>query len=353
MSKKANPTAVGAFVLGALTLTFVLLIVLGGGMFKERSERFVLFFEGSVDGLRVGAPVKFRGVPVGTVADIGFSLGETRELINIPVYIEFDRNSISGSGMDGTVRSMTTREFMNVLVERGVRAQLQMQSFVTGQLQIQLDFFPEETPRLTGLDPAVPELPTVPSPLEAISQKLEELPINDIIDQVARITAGIDSIINSQKTQEAVQGLTDSMVELRELVKQVGDEIPDFMEILEQTVANTNELVKTADAGLKELTPVTKQTLEQIRKTAAMEEGRPGEIANEIEALVKTTDATLKEAEELMAALREPAEPDSVMRHQISVLIQELSDASRAVRAAADYLNRHPESVLRGKGRDR
>ena len=348
MSKKANPTAIGGFVLAALIVSVSLLIFAGGGMFKERSETFVMFFQGSVNGLRVGAPVTLQGVQVGQVTGVSVRVGDNPELINVPVYVQFDKELVE-TGLKGD-KKQTMQAFMDQLVARGLRAQLQIQSLVTGQLQVQLAMSPTYPPIVTGLDARYPELPTIPSPIEKITETLGEMPLVEIINQIANITSGLDKIINAKETQNGLLSLTESMVELRKLMEQAGQGLPSLLTKIEKTVDGADVFVKNADHTLKELTPPAKQAIEQINRTASFEEGRPGELADEVETMVKTLTETLDEAKKVMAQLNGAVDEDSTTRKQLNELLEEVADAARAVRQVADYLDRHPESLLRGKG---
>lgn len=348
MSKKVNPTAVGGFVLVALILSVALLVFAGGGLFRERSETFVLFFQGSVSGLRVGAPVTLQGVEVGQVTGVAIRLGDNPEMINVPVYVEFDSHLVK-TGLNGDER-LTMPEFIDQLVARGLRAQLQIQSLVTGQLQIQLDMFPTYPPIVTGLDKNYPEIPTIASPIEKITETLGEMPLVEIINQVANITSGLDKIINAKETQSGLLSLTDSMVQLRTLMEQAGDGLPGLLRKIEKTVDGADTFVTTADKTLKALTPPAKMAIEQINRTASFEEGRPGKLADEVETMVKTLTTTLEEAQKVMEQLNGVVDEESTTRKQLADLLEEVADAARAVREVADYLDRHPESLLRGKG---
>ncbi|MDT8389911.1 MAG: MlaD family protein [Lentisphaeria bacterium] len=348
MSKKANPTAIGGFVLVALTVAVGLLLFSGGGLFQERSETFVMFFQGSVNGLKVGAPVMLQGVEVGRVTEVSLRLGDNPELVNIPVYVQFD-NALVEAGMNGGGRRTMTA-FMEQLVERGFRAQLQIQSLVTGQLQIQLGLFPSYPPIVTGLDKRYPEIPTIASPIEKITQTLGEMPLVEIINQIANITSGLDRIINAKETQNGLLSLTDSMVELRKLMEQAGQGLPGLLAKIEKTVDGADVFVTTADTTLKELTPPAKRAIEQITRTAGFEEGRPGKLADDVETMVLTLTKTLEEAKKVMEHLNGAVDEGSTTRKQLNDLLEEVADAARAVREVADYLERHPESLLRGKG---
>lgn len=174
MSKKANKTLIGAFVVGAIVLLIMSLVVFGSGKFFRRTNKYVLFFEGSVKGLAVGAPVTFRGVKIGTVKDISLVYDPTTRFAFIPVIIETEPYRIKDAPL--------TRERENVqyLIKTGLRAQLDIQSFLTGQLAVMLDFFPDKPARLLGLIKQYPEIPTVPSPLGELQKNIGDIPFKDI-----------------------------------------------------------------------------------------------------------------------------------------------------------------------------
>jgi paraquat-inducible protein B len=154
VTQRANPKWIGAFVLGAVALVVIGVLLLGGAKFLTEKRTFVAYFEGSVKGLNIGAPVEFQGVRIGSVTDIQLQfLTEDLEL-RIPVFLQFEPGKISqvGAHVDPQQR------FLKPLVERGLRAQLEMQSIVTGQLIVQLGFHPDTPIRLVG-DGKIPEVP--------------------------------------------------------------------------------------------------------------------------------------------------------------------------------------------------
>ncbi|UCD34191.1 MAG: MCE family protein, partial [Nitrospiraceae bacterium] len=176
MSKQANKTAVGAFVLGAIALAVAGVLIFGSGKFFADTDKYVLHFEGSVKGLNTGAPVMFRGVKIGSVTDILLRYDPVDLSVHIPVIIEVDRSRFSRIN---TVKERRTS--INVLIERGLKAQLQLQSVVTGQLMVDLDFYPEDPVNLVGNnDIPYAEVPTIPSNLQKLTKTLEQLPLDEL-----------------------------------------------------------------------------------------------------------------------------------------------------------------------------
>lgn len=174
MSKKANKTLIGAFVIGAVILWIFSLVVLGSGKFFRRTNKYVLFFDDSVKGLAIGAPVTFRGVKIGIVKDVSLVYDPNTRFAVIPVIIETEPDRIKGAPLK------RDRENIQFLIDSGLRAQLETQSFLTGQLAVALDFFPDKLARLRGLMKEYPEIPTIPSPLGELQKNIGDIPLKDI-----------------------------------------------------------------------------------------------------------------------------------------------------------------------------
>jgi paraquat-inducible protein B len=174
MSKKANKTLIGAFVVGAVMLLILSLIIFGSGKLFRRTNKYVLFFEGSVKGLAVGAPVTFKGVKIGTVKDIRLVYDPNTRFAFIPVIIETQPHLIKGAPLK------RERENIQYLVNTGLRAQLDMQSLLTGQLAIVLDFLPDKPARFIGKMKEYVEIPTVPSPFGELQKNISDIPLKDI-----------------------------------------------------------------------------------------------------------------------------------------------------------------------------
>ncbi len=142
MSERASPTLIGAFLLGAIALVVTGLMVFGGGRFFTEAVTYVAYFPETITGLNDGAPVNFRGVKVGVVSRIEVQLDAQDLSVKTPVYLQLQRRRIREIG--GTIPD---GDFIPELIERGLRAQLQLQSIVTGQLNVQLDILPDRPAR--------------------------------------------------------------------------------------------------------------------------------------------------------------------------------------------------------------
>ncbi len=140
MNKKISPTLIGGFVLGALALLVIAVIAFGSGRLFRKTKEFVVYFDRDVNGLNIGAPVKFKGVEVGSVKNILLQLDQSLEVPSIPVLFEIDLKKITSRG--GAVTLLEDPTALKAAIDRGLRAQLRTESLVTGVLYIGIDLFP-------------------------------------------------------------------------------------------------------------------------------------------------------------------------------------------------------------------
>ncbi len=202
---KANPKAVGGFVLGAIALAIVAVIVFGSGKLFSERETFVVFFSGSLQGLRVGAPVQLRGVQIGTVTDISVQVRNDEEEFVLPVLIEIDISQIKDvNGRPLSENADRVEVGLDRLIELGLRAQLVSQSFVTGQQTVQLDLLPDSEIHLEDADLKYPQIPTTPSTISRLKSSADTL--------MERTGATMDELkkVLSQKNRENLSRILEN-----------------------------------------------------------------------------------------------------------------------------------------------
>jgi paraquat-inducible protein B len=173
MIQRSNPRVIGGFVLVGLALLIAAILVFGSGQVFKKYSKAVIFFKGSVGGLRVGAPVDFRGVQIGTVQDISIQFDFKTGQFSIPVVVDIDPKRVKEVGRSAEDTPYT----LETLIERGLRAELRMQSFVTGQMDVQLDFRPGSSaePRPADSTLPYPEIPAVTSTFEQAQEILTQI----------------------------------------------------------------------------------------------------------------------------------------------------------------------------------
>jgi paraquat-inducible protein B len=321
MSKPIGKPIIGAFVVGAVALAVVGLFVLGGGKFLEKKWMRVMYFDGSVKGLKVGAPVTFRGVEVGTVSNISLRANLKDLTVRIPVIIEIDPASIEifGGHHDDQIHR---------LIKRGLKAKLDLQSIVTGQLQIELDFMPDIKARLVGGKTKYVEIPTVPSTLSKLEKELEQIPIQEIGHRLSAVLASIEKFMDNPELNQSVHNLNRTILDMQKLVKDVDRHVDPLLGSATTAIGHADELVLNVN--------------EQIDPLAA--------------GIKKAADAAvpaIKEAERALANIAALTGKGSEERKQLDRTLKELQAAARSIKVWAEYLERHPEALIRGKGKSK
>lgn len=317
MSKKASPAWIGAFVVGALAIAVVGVLLFGSGRLFRSTSSFVLFFPGSVDGLAVGAPVRFKGVEIGAVTDIRIRLGEgergsadfARD-VRVPVFVEIDDEKLSSLGAPADLDDPGT---LRELVRAGLRGQLATQSLVTGLLFVQLDFHPDTPATLYEPDSHPPEIPAIPTRIEQVQnaaaeliQKLQSIDLDRVLQATVATLEGIDRLVNSAGLHDGVAALPKAVVSLEGAAAELREFVANFDRRSEPVFT---ELEKTTRAG--------REALDQARDT--------------------------------LARLEQTVGPTSPLAVSVQRSLQDVSEAARAVHLLADYLERNPAALVRGR----
>ncbi|MGW8160994.1 MAG: MlaD family protein [Desulfobulbales bacterium] len=338
MSKEVNRIAIGGFVVGGIGLAVLAILLFGSGKFFEQKSRQVLFFQGSVQGLSVGSPVKFRGVDIGTVTDIELTINPDDLEFYVPVYVEIFSNRISILG-GGKLGRFSDEEALDTLVQdMGLRAQLQMESLLTGQLFIDYDFYPDAPIRKVGLEKKVYEIPTIPTTLQMLTETIEQIMndirqvnIKELVENIAQTAKGANELLNSPDLQEAVVNLKAALKDVQRFVKnadalagKIDGRVDSVADSFETTMQDTRKLVQNIDTSVAPLISGTESALTSVRTAFT-----------EVESL-------LHEAEKMIAE-------NSKLRRDITATLESMSDASRSLEDLTDYLQQHPESIISGK----
>jgi len=310
MGKRANPLLVGSFVLGGLALAVTVIATIGSGKFFRHTQRFVAYFDGSVNGLDKGAPVKFRGVPIGTVTDVRLKLPPQQvEDRRIPVLIEIDEDRLRELGETRAVSS--DQQLVADLIAQGLRAQLELQSLIAGVLYVGLEVV-EGSPARFALPPGsgYREIPSLPTTLEQAQTKLSEvltqlskLDVDGIGRSVTAAADGVTRLASSPDLQSAIVTLREALGAVRDVAGSVDARIGPL-------AANVNGRVDDARDSLKRL---------------------DGALDN-------------------VTALTDPRAP---LADGLGAAITEVTGAARAVRQLADELSRNPNIILTGRGGSR
>ena len=324
MSRRANPTVVGGFILGGVALAIAAIVILGSGKLFRDTVEYISWFEGSVNGLQPGAPVKFMGVTIGQVTAIRLRTGAADDMLDtaeefedweenlrIPVFYELDRDLLR---REGSVVDVGDPVAAQLLVEGGLRASMAVESILTGRKYISLSV-DRNSPITVVNDPSVDafEIPTLETGLEwlerdvqGLMSKLTSLDIEGLVAAITVAATEIGDLASGQATQAALADIPGTLAEVRE------------------TMRSIQALAASADT-----------TMETVRP-------RIDESSQEIQAAAEELDA-------MLANLRAVLEPGSPLLTNLETSLRDLSAAAAAMAELADYLQQNPSALLRGK----
>jgi paraquat-inducible protein B len=202
-----------------------------------------------------------------------------------------------------------------------------MQSFITGQLMINLDFYPDKPVRLVGIEKEYPEIPTIPSSIEQLTQTIEQLNLEDFYKKIINIVDRIEKFLSSGELKVSMQSLNQTLRDTDTLVKNLDAKIEPLVTDIITTSEATRDAMTQADKTLTEMRAIP----EDLRDT------------------LKTAQSALGQAEKTFVSIRSFTQDTKTLSYEVHRSLRELSAAARSVRILADYLERHPEALTRGK----
>jgi paraquat-inducible protein B len=329
MSKPVNQTVIGIFVVVAIALVVAAVLVLGSGKFFKHNQKFVMYFQESVKGLSVGSPVDFRGVKVGTVTDIKMLFNPKDLSMIIPVYVEIEEGSFEavqgGQSLRAFKKLHSMKDLAQELVKHGLRAQLEMQSIVTGQLMVSLDFHPDKPATPVGADHRYPEIPTIPSSsLQQLSQRVAKLPIEETFEKLNAAIGGIEKLVDSPETAGTIKAIRQAVDETRSLAH------------------NLDNQVNPLAARMTDLAT-------QVQALAGHIDNQIGPMAYSVTKAADEADITLKKAQATMGTIEELTGEDSPVSYRLGKALEDLASAARSLRLLADTIQHQPNAVIFGK----
>jgi paraquat-inducible protein B len=318
MGKRVSPAVIGAFVVASFAILVIALIVVGSGKIFSKPTRFICMFQGNLNGLKVGAQVKVRGVQVGTVAAIELRLlpsqGKMRPGIRdlrLPVIIDVDRSQLLARG--GTGDALEKSGF-DEMIQRGMRAQLNTESLLTGLLYIDLDLHPD-APANYALEPDGPylEIPTVQTDLQQLQERL-----GHALDRFEKIDF-----------QAMAESITDAANSIKNLTG--SPELKATLESLKGTVANLNEAVVSA------------------RNLLNNANAKVGPLVEDLHESSDEANKTMKETRSALIDLQQTLDPNSPLAVRLNRTLDSLTETSQSIGEFADYLQRNPGALVRGR----
>ncbi len=284
-----------------------------------RKITFILFFEGSVRGLNIGAPVEFKGIKIGAVVDMRLEFNNSDASFRIPILIELEPERVIERSEEEVASPYQT---LKKLVEHGLRAQLRTGSLLTGQLYVDLDMHPDAPIRLVGGELPYPELPTMQGSLDqmassvkGILNKVEQLDLNKIATEITGALEGINQLANSQQLRGALEGANKLL------------NAPEIHEAI---------------FGLK-------GSLEEFQKILHKFDQHAEPMMVNVEKAIAVGNKTLEKAQVTMGMLNGVLKSDSPFQFRFNQMTEELAETARSIRTLVDLLERNPKAVIFGK----
>lgn len=332
MSKMASPTLIGAFVVGAMALVAVGVGLFGGAQFLAERNLYVAYFDEGTKGLRVGSNVLMNGVRIGHVSEIALLVESTsyetitRVTLEIfpDTFIQTRNGEVVGEGMQVNI----THD--QLIFDAGLRAKLEVESFVTGQLVVELALRPGTPATLRGADPSHPEIPTVPSNIQELLDNVrdwvagvrENIDLAELSRRLHNILRGLDELSNSEELRSSLAGISGivNSDDAQGLARSLRSALDD----VQMAAADASELFRGANADI-------------------------GTLVDELLPVLARLNEALEEAEQTLATAREQLRGDSEEVLQLQATLLEIERATRAMREFFDYLERNPESLLKGR----
>jgi phospholipid/cholesterol/gamma-HCH transport system substrate-binding protein len=364
---RLHPVAIGVFAAGAVALAIAAVFIFGANKLFVRKFPIVMFFDEDVNGLIVGAPVSYRGLRLGQVTEIHSPVGTPR----IAVVATLERGPLLTRQSAAGVSADEMRRTLQEAIGQGLRAQLALQSFLTGQLYVSLVLRPDTSASLAGLGGAALEIPTIPTIMAQLLAGLGKVPLAQVPKYLSDTLEGSSRLLQDPqlaKTLEAVGPvLADAQTLLRRLDREVGPLLASLKQTSDTARTSLEEATRQLDRVVSGLQPEASRLMTSLTETSDTARGAVRDVSGDVQktlarlgpelaALAKKLEgvsdaarSTLEGAQATLQGVDGALSGEVPLGYQMKQTLQELAAAARSLRALADALERNPESLLVGK----
>ena len=334
--KRIDPRVIGSFVVGAIILSVAGLLFFGPGGFLSETRSYVIYFDSSIRGLSIGSPVKFRGVKIGQIKQINVRVQPNDFKFYIPIIIEiepsrFDIDKAETTILEDIKATVSGENAIEPLIEKGLRAQMRLDSLLTGQLYINLDMFPDSPVVLTGIASDYTELPTIKSSLEELTQTFEEIPLREISYHLINIVKGLDKLVSSSDLQKTLHRFNQTSDQLNRFIGNMDKQLPPVLKKLTETLDVSQSALRSAQVTMNHIDTKITPLSEQFLHTA------------------HAIDTVAAETEVVMQQIKRLSADDSRILKQLSLTLEEINRTSRTVRSLSTEIEHDPQILLRGR----
>lgn len=325
---KRNALLIGTFVIAALAMVVAAVLWLSGATLFSTQQQVMIYYPGNVSGLYVGAPVTFRGVAVGQVEEIGIEVDHETLKARIPVRVRLQGEALQ---LDG---SQDASIDVPALVERGLRARLVAQSFVTGQKSIELDFVPDTPSALLG-DGRLPEIPALADRFGALIDQVADLPLRETVKEI----------------RDTVKELRGTLVGMQKALDGAQSVLASTASELSQTGAEARRTLQVASEAIRQVQQSSSVTLASITELAQASHDTVVAARPELQNTLTSAREAAESARLAMSRVAEMTAPGAPLRGDLEAAVRDLSQAARGLRDWAELLEEQPNAVIFGNRR--
>ena len=326
---KRNALLIGGFVIFALVMVVVAVLWLSGNNLFHKAQEAMIYYRGNVSGLYVGAPVTFRGVAVGQVEEVGIEVDRETLKALIPVRIKLQPSSLRFNGSKESVIDLPA------LVQRGLRARLVAQSFVTGQKSIELDFVPDTSSTLIG-GGTRPEIPALADRFGALIDQVAELPLRETVQEV----------------RDTVKELRGTLVGVQHALDSAQGMLASSAKELAQTGAGSRETLRAAGEAIRQVELSSTATLASISQLSEATRGAVQAAQPELQRTLSGAREAAESARVAMSRVAEMTAPGASLRGDLDAAVRDLSQAARGLRDWSELLEEKPNAIIFGTKRE-
>jgi len=331
---------IGIFVVFSLVLFMTAIVIFGGNKFFSKENLAITYFEGSLEGLRVGAPVTYRGVSIGQVKKINIHIrpnAQKNEKIIIPVLISLTAGESLIVDSPGTSNADDVTIFLKSLCEQGLRAKLKLQSLVTGKRYIDLAFYENRPAVYRDTVKEYFEIPTLPSEMQQLSKMMENIDLGELyqkfmgtLNSLETLTSGLAEALTQEKTQQLIDDLLVATASLNSILSQVDTDITPILHKVDNGLDQFTSLVDHSDGMITSLEKQMQPLIADISTTFA------------------NIDNTLQQADELLAQAQKIISPNSPLYYRLTEAMRQLEKTVQSIEKLSDFLHRNPDALIFG-----
>lgn len=323
MSKQANPVMIGGFVLGAVALLVTAILVFSSGALFQQKRQCVSYFPGTIQGLSIGSRVEFQGVQVGQVTDVALEYDTDNNHFQVPVHYELWKNKTQFVGSSGD-REL---EFQKLIEEEGLRAKLKSVSLVTGQYMIALTLQPDTPLHQVGVEKGMCEIPTIEADRDRLGKTLARLDLGGLVVAATEALDAIKELAANKEFPAVLARADETLAGVQRLIEHVDPLLTDVDTTVEDYATLADSLVVTSEK-VQQLVDTLKRDAQRLTRSASGAFDQADKTLNSIDGLVSK---------------------DSVVRYDLELTLEEAAGAARSLRILADYLQQHPDALIKGK----